>query len=271
MEAPGLSRQGAVYSYTVAAALLVAPRMKNLLESLFTEKHRLTARRRALGVLHELCERHERLNLFVEGASREMPSILLEVDEHEASVVFDIPPDVEGVAWDGESTLLAMARYEGVYVGFALEGIERAPWNDSTALRAALPEQVYYLQRRQYFRVPVGSSDVGEVLLVRQGAGAVSGRCHDISAGGMRVLVSPVEGDFPLRAGEQVPELRFELRGVALQTAARIQHVDEPMTLSSGKVLLPLGLEFLGKSFSFDQTVVRYVQQRDRDLLSGRP
>ena len=245
--------------------------MKHLLENLFSERHRLTARRRAMAVLHEVCRNHERLNLFADGAPREMPSILLDVDEDGGTVVFDIPPQVEGVEWDQSDPVLAVARYEGVFVGFELDDIEPVSWNGAQALQAALPPRVYYLQRRQYFRVPVGSSDVGAVLLVRQGAGAVSGRCHDISAGGMRVLVSPVEGDFPLRAGEQVPELRFELRGVALQTAARIQHVDEPMTLSSGKVLLPLGLEFLGKSFSFDQTVVRYVQQRDRDLLSGRP
>ncbi|MDE2120458.1 MAG: flagellar brake protein [Betaproteobacteria bacterium] len=245
--------------------------MKNLLETLFSEKHRLTARRRALAVLHDICQRHERLNLFVDSAPRELPSILLEVDEDGAQVVFDVPPEVEGVSWDGRSPLLAVARYDGVYVGFSLDDIEGVAWNGATALRAGLPGQVYYLQRRQYFRVPVGSGDVSSVVLVRQGAAALSGRCHDLSAGGMRVLVTPVDGDFALRAGEQLPELRFELKGTPWQTAARIQHVDEPVVLPKGGTLVPLGIEFVDKSFAFDQALVRYVQQRDRDLLSGRP
>lgn len=245
--------------------------MKNLLENLFSEKHRLTARRRALAVLHDICQRHERLNLFVDSAPRELPSILLEVDEDGAQVVFDVPPEVEGVSWDGRSPLLAVARYDGVYVGFSLDDIERVAWNGATALRADLPDQVYYLQRRQYFRVPVGSGDVSSVVVVRQGAAALSGRCHDLSAGGMRVLVTPVDGDFALRAGEQLPELRFELKGTPWQTAGRIQHVDEPVVVPKGGILVPLGIEFVDKSFAFDQALVRYVQQRDRDLLSGRP
>ncbi len=244
--------------------------MKHLLESLFSEKHRLTARRRAMAVLHEICRNHERLNLFADGAPREMPSILLDVDEDAGTVVFDIPPEVEGVRWDQREPVLAVARFEGVFVGFELDDIEPVPWNDAQALQAALPPRVYYLQRRQYFRVPVGSGDISAVVLVRQGAAAVNGRCLDISAGGMRVLVSPVGGDFPLRAGELLQELRFQLKGTALQTAARIQHVDEPVQLPNGKSLVPLGLEFCEKTFAFDQAVVRYVQQRDRDLLSGR-
>lgn len=244
--------------------------MKTVLESLFTPRHRLTARKRALSVLHDIWRRHERLSLFTEAANRELPSILLEVDDDEGFMVFDIPPAVEGVAWDGRSALRALARYDGIYVGFELDDIDSVPWNGASALRAALPAQVYYLQRRQYFRVPVGSGDVGPVVLVRQGAAALTGRCHDLSAGGMRVLVTPVTGDFALRAGEQLPELRFELKGTPLRTAARIQHVDDLLVLPKGEALLPLGIEFVDKAFAFDQAVVRYVQQRDRDLLSGR-
>ena len=244
--------------------------MKQLIETLFTDQHRLTARRRALGVLHDLCKRRDRLSLYADGALRELPSILLEVDEDEQRLVFDIPPPVEGVAWDGREPLLALARHEGVHVGFVLEDIAPMEWNGARALRAELAQQVYYLQRRHYFRVPVGGGDVQAVVLVRQGAEPVSGRCHDLSAGGMRVLVPAVQGRFALRAGEMLPELRFELRGVALQTEARIRHVGEPVLLPDGKALLPLGLEFVDKSFAVDQALVRYVQQRDRDLLSGR-
>ena len=244
--------------------------MKHLLEDLFSERHRLTARRRAMLVLHEVCRNHERLNLFADGAPREMPSILLDVDEDAETVVFDIPPEVEGVQWDRSDPVLAVARYEGVFVGFELDDIETVPWNGTQVLRAALPPRVFYLQRRHYFRVPVATGDVSAVVLVRQGAAAINGRCHDISAGGMRVLVNPVAGDFALRAGERLQELRFQLRGTALQTAARIQHVDQPVQLPNGRSLVPLGLEFCDKSFAFDQAVVLYVQQRDRDLLSGR-
>ncbi|WP_297912252.1 flagellar brake protein [Thiomonas sp.] len=244
--------------------------MKHLLEDLFSERHRLTARRRAMAVLHEVCRNRERLNLFADGAPREMPSILLDVDEDAETVVFDIPPEVEGVQWDRSDPVLAVARYEGVFVGFELDDIETVPWNGTQVLRAALPPRVYYLQRRHYFRVPVATGDVSAVVLVRQGAAAINGRCHDISAGGMRVLVNPVAGDFALRAGERLQELRFQLRGTALQTAARIQHVDQPVQLPNGRSLVPLGLEFCDKSFAFDQAVVLYVQQRDRDLLSGR-
>ncbi len=244
--------------------------MHNLLEALFAEKHRLTARKRALSVLHDLCARRERIDLYPEGSVQPLPSILLEVDEEEELLLFDIPPPVEGAHWDGEQPLRVVSRHEGIQVGFELQEVERAHWNDRPALSAELPLRVYYLQRREYFRVPVGRGDVRSVLLVREGAAQLQGRCQDLSAGGMRVLVPPPQDGYALRPGENLSELRFELKGVELQTAASIRHVDEAVLLPNGQSLLPVGLAFTDKSFAFDQAIVRYVQQRDRDILGGR-
>ena len=244
--------------------------MKHLLDVLFTEKHRLTARRRALGVLHELSKRRERLNLFVEGASRELPSLLLEVDEDAGCVVFDIPPAVDGVAWDEHEPLLAIARHDGLFVGFALEEIERIDWNGAVALQAQLPPRVYNLQRRHHFRVPVGSGDVSAVVLVRQGAAALNGRCHDLSAGGMRLLAQPRPGEIPLREGELLASVEFSLQGTALQVPGRVQNLGEAVRRADGSLVVPIGVEFTQKSPGFESFVARYVQERDRTLLAGR-
>lgn len=245
--------------------------MKDIADKLFTAEHRLTTRRRAASVLREICEQHERVTMLPDGEEVDFASILLAVDEAENWIMLDVPVPAstpERIA--AMQPLMGLTRYGGVYVGFQIEGVEAADWRGGPALRARFPDHVYFLQRRQHYRVPVGAGDVGPVTLVRLGGASVEGRCHDLSTGGMRMVARPALGGFPLRDGEHLAEVRFELKGVALATQARVQHIEEPVRMADGSLLLPIGVEFAQVSPMFQQTVARYVQERDREMLAGR-
>jgi c-di-GMP-binding flagellar brake protein YcgR len=245
--------------------------MKDIAAQIFSDEHRLTTRKRAAAVLREICEQHERVNLLPNGSARDMGSILLGVDEAEDWIMLDMPmPEVGLVELAGMEPLMGVARYAGVYVGFQVEALEMVDWRRAPALKARFPAHVYFLQRRQYYRVQVRPEDLGTVQLVRLGAATIEGRCHDLSAGGMRMLARPPQGDFPLRDGEHLAEVQFELKGTPLKVQGRIQHIEEPLQLADGSALLPIGVEFTQKPPNFEQTVARYVQERDRELLAGR-
>ncbi len=245
--------------------------MKEIAEQIFSDEHRLTTRKRAALVLREICEQHERVALLPDGAERDLSSILIAVDETEDWIVLDMPmPSVDPAALLAMQPLMGVVRYAGIYVGFQTDALAVIDWRGAPALKSRFPSHVYFLQRRQYYRVPVGADDVGPVSLLRLGAAEVIGRCHDLSGGGMRLLAQPGHGEFPLRDGEVLASVQFTLKGVELQAQGRVQHLDEPVRRVDGSVVVPIGVEFTKKSAVFDATVSRYVQGRDREMLAGR-
>jgi c-di-GMP-binding flagellar brake protein YcgR len=245
--------------------------MKAIAEQIFSNEHRLTTRKRAAAVLREICEQHERVALLPDGAERELSSILIALDEAEDWIVLDMPvPPIEPDALLAMQPLMGVVRYAGIYVGFQTDALTLIDWRGAPALKSRFPRHVYFLQRRQFYRVPVGADDVGPVALLRLGAAEVVGRCHDLSAGGMRLLAQPVLGEFPLRDGEVLASVQFTLKGVELQAQGRVQHLDEPVRRADGSVMLPIGVEFTQRSIAFEATVSRYVQARDREMLAGR-
>ena len=245
--------------------------MKDIADEIFSNEHRLTTRKRAASLLREICEQHERVTLLPDGASHDLGSILLAVDEAEDWMVLDMPaPAVEPRALLAMQPLMAVVRFGGVYVGFQTDALQTIDWRGAPALKSRFPKHVYFLQRRQYFRVPVGAGDVGTVSLLRLGEPVIAGVCHDLSAGGMRLLAQPRPGEIPLREGELLASVEFSLQGTALQVPGRVQNLGEAVRRADGSLVVPIGVEFTQKSPGFESFVARYVQERDRTLLAGR-
>ncbi len=245
--------------------------MKSITDEIFSHENRLTTRKRAATVLRDICEQHERVTLLPDGTTRDLSSILLAVDEAEDWMVLDMPaPPVDPQELLAMQPLMGVVRYGGIYVGFQTESLQTIAWRGAPALKSRFPQHVYFLQRRQYFRVPVGVGDVGPVSLLRLGEPLVQGACHDLSAGGMRLLAQPRAGEFPLREGELLASVEFSLQGTELRVPGRVQHLDEAVRRADGSVVLPIGVEFMQKSPAFESFVARYVQERDRAMLSGR-
>ncbi len=245
--------------------------MKDIADEIFSNEHRLTTRKRAASLLRDICEQHERVTLLPDGTAQDLGSILLAVDEAEDWMVLDMPvPALDLQALLAMQPLMGVVRYGGVYVGFQTEALQAISWRGSPALRSRFPQHVYFLQRRHYFRVPVGAGDVGTVSLLRLGEPLVEGTCHDLSAGGMRLLAQPRAGEFPLREGELLAGVEFSLKGTDLRVPGRVQHVDEAVRRADGSMMLPVGVEFTQKSPAFESFVARYVQERDRAMLAGR-
>lgn len=245
--------------------------MRNVAEQIFSSQHKLTTRKRAAAVLRDICEQHEQVALLPNGFSLEMSTILIAVDEAEDWILLDMPiPECSMDELQAMCPLMALARYAGVRVGFQLDAVTRVDWSSGPALKARFPSQVYFQQRRSYFRVQVGPDDVRGVRLIRLGAAPLEGRCHDLSAGGMRLLARPVLGDFPLREGENLVEIQFELRGSVLKVQGRVQHLGDAVRMADGSTMLPIGVEFGHRTPAFEQQVTRYVQERDRELLAAR-
>ncbi len=244
--------------------------MKDIAEQVFQGEHRLTTRERAVQVLRSLCEQHELLAVMPNGQSEEYSSMVLEVDAEGGHLILDVFSPRRAVAeLQEDEPFLCVARFRGIYVGFQVDRLQTVDWRDGLAYRVAFPGSTYYLQRRQFYRVPTDPRDIGPVTLQRKGAAALQGMAHDISAGGMRVLV-PEPRDFDLHEEEVLESVDFCLKGQSVILAAEVQHLGAPLQTRGGVTLIPLGLSFVAPPAAAEKALMNYVQQRDRELLAAR-
>lgn len=244
--------------------------MKDVVEQIFQTQHRLTSRERAGHILRSLCAQHELLAVMPNGEGEEYGSMILEVDADGSHLILDVFTPARPLAHllDGEP-FLCVARFRGIHVGFQVSELHVLDWRGAQAYRVNFPGSIYYLQRRQFYRVPTDPRDIGAVTLRRKGAAALQGMVHDISAGGMGVLVAE-PGDFDLHEGEILESVEFFLQGQAIALAATVEHVGAPLHAPGGVDLVSLGLSFAAPPPAMEKLLLSYVQKRDRELLASR-
>jgi len=226
---------------------------------LFEDRYALSSQVKAQHVLEELRSSHAFCTLWFDGRDRSFSTILLE--RRDDALLVDLPIGFDGrAAPGGEVTLLA--RLDGVVTGCrtSLREIQ------DDGLLLAVPEKVYQLQRRQLYRVPPAVQDPREVQIVRDGAQPLAATLQDISAGGLRVLAARPE-DYPFQAGERLPRLTFRLRDSDELVAAAVVRFAEQQAGHPGGVVLGLELQELGTAIR--ETIARYVQTRDREILKS--
>lgn len=243
--------------------------MRHIIRELFRDEYKITTVKHAHRILSEIQRRRERISLRMNGSDAEYESIILDIDDKAGTMVIDAPSPrtSPSESWT-QGKLICIVHHNGIYVGFELNKAEAISWHADAALKVRKPSPVYFLQRRQSFRVVVAPGDVKDLYIVRDGEAAVRAECHDLSVGGMRALVQIGRDAIPFFCNESVPEVHFRLRGDPITVSATITHVGSPIQGKTGRGLIPLGIEFRDKPPLFEQRVGRYVQERDRALLA---
>ena len=232
----------------------------------FKEEFRLNSDAHADLVLQRMQRDRETLVVIPGGHGEEYRSLVLEVNRREGWLIIDeLQPDLGNRRLEEGLPFFAIGRAEKIYAGFQGELLERLPWQGYGALRIAFPRAVFYLQRREFFRVPVSLGDVGAVELVRRGAAALPASCLDISASGMRVTL-PLDENTAPHVGERLQAVRFTLQEKYMELAAEVRYVEAPGRLPQRR-LRQIGLRFLEVPPRLGERILQYVQRRDRELL----
>lgn len=241
--------------------------MKDVSAKLFREEYQVNSEQQADHVLHKLIERHEQLAVLPHDRAEEFTSALLAANRAKHWLIIDeLVPAAGNLRLAHGAPFFSIGRYEGVFVGFQSRLLERIDFEGYGALRIAYPEQFYYLQRRNFFRVTVAPGDIGTVELQRRGAKPLYGQCHDISVNGMRLLV-PAALDYALTSGEYVPLVRFSLEDIELAVEAEVRYVGTLRDTRARQPMRQVGIQFLNMAPGFEQRLQSYVQRRDRELL----
>ncbi len=217
-----------------------------------------------LGVLRDMQD--AAVSIRIQWPQGQMVSTLLAVSHTE--IILDYGSQSAENASAGEAVSLSVdAEMQGGKVSFTLDGVKPITYEQKPAFSAPLPKRLWFMQRRQYFRIntPGWPLYYGEVALASQPP--LRFRLCDLSLGGVgavadsRVPESIKPGarlhDVELHLGEW-GTFRFD---VELMAISEHQHLDKQLeTVHQQR----LSMRFLGLTPNIERELQRIIFSLER-------
>lgn len=233
------------------------------------EKYLLRNRRQIRGLLQSLIQQRSLVTAHVGGRDQSFPTAVLELDddENEAWLILDgSPHEASNRAAEDAGHLLCFAQLDRVRVRFRIEHHVRVDSGSHVAFRAPLPDTLYYLQRREHYRLETPITDSPHCLIRFEHADGQKSelelRVIDISGGGLAISLSSgmpllevnrTYWDCLLRLPEQDPI------PVPLTVCSQFKQ-----TLPSGLESVRVGLQFADLPRGAGEAIQRYIFRVDR-------
>lgn len=220
-----------------------------------------------------LAEKRSLLSVFLPGGTT-FVSAVLDVADDGSWLILDRSPDeaLNDRAARAEG-LTCVTRLDGIRIQFDLEGLDRFPYDGFEALRAAMPEVLLRLQRRECYRLPVPiSNPVSCRITVTSPTGeqkTTELRVLDISAGGLALVIEPDQ--FELHAGASFDNCQlvlpdFEPAAVKLKLRNQFK-----LETRSGAINTRAGCEFIDLPAKVATNLQRYIFKVERDRRTLQP
>lgn len=219
-------------------------------------------------LLQALIEQRSNITAHLAGRDRSFPTALLEAGQDQDWILLDGSHDeASNNAAEQASHLLCFAQLNHVGLRFRVERIERLDRGGRVAFRAPLPVNLYYLQRREFYRLetPITQSPTCKLPIPGdpdEEPCKLEFRVLDISAGGMAIAMAV---DMPLLA----------LRRTYLDCVLTLP--DQPpiclsltvcsqlrQTMPGGTEYIRVGMQFGALPRGADTSIQRYIFRVDR-------
>ena len=169
------------------------------------------------------------------------------------------------------SKLVLIATHDRVKIQFALPGLKAVSFGGRPAFRAALPERLLRLQRREYYRLVAPIAQPLKCALTMTGGDGArrtyEAQIVDIGAGGI-ALMPPRGVEFSV--GDTFESCRLELPGFgAVDAGLEVRNVFQ-VTLRNGMRVKRCGCQFVGLRPAMQARVERYIMKIERDRKKRR-
>jgi c-di-GMP-binding flagellar brake protein YcgR len=195
-----------------------------------------------------------------DGTSWEVKPWVIDSARSAISMMFDgdkDDPKLQHVL--GSNQVTAVGAIDDVKIQFDVQGLVLVLGNMSSALRCALPREVYRFQRRETLRVRPFARSAPVARITHPGLPALL-RILDVSAGGCALLVP--EDVPPIEAGTVLRGVVLDLEvNVHVQTDLRVQRVSAQATCAAGN---KLGCQFLNPNSSSLRNLQHYIAQTQK-------
>lgn len=160
-------------------------------------------------LLQALADLRTTVSVRAGGNGRSFPSAVLEVDDDGLLLDGSPMPSVNQAAAEA-AYWLCFAHVERVQVRFRVERPQRGDREGCVAFRAALPQRLHHLQRREFYRLETPLAESPWCIFPDpEGGEPLRWRVVDISAGGIAVVL-PANGGV-LELQRRYPDCHLEM------------------------------------------------------------
>lgn len=217
-------------------------------------------------VLRALLEGGARITVYFNEGKDFLLTTLVALEEDAIVLDYGSSAEMNRRALQAEKFFCA-TQQERVRIQFILRGMRQVTVDGRPAFRAALPDSLLRLQRREFYRltVPIARPLRCIVPYTREdGSPAqIEVKVVDISGGGLAVM-SPPEG-IGFTAGAEFPNCRLELPEVGIVVATlQVRNIFE-VTLRNGSTVKRSGCQFTDLPGPMLTLVQRYIIKVERE------
>jgi c-di-GMP-binding flagellar brake protein YcgR len=237
-----------------------------LLEPADYSEYLLHGKSEILFVLRGLLASTDRITIYFNEGRDFFLSAVIAVDDDGLTLDYGSTQEINDRAIKADK-VFCITQHEKVRIQFLLHGLKKVDFQGRPAFRAALPESVLRLQRREYYRLttPIVNPLKCQipVKMADDSATTIAVNIVDISGGGIAIIVPPP--DVPFEADMRFPNCRIELPEVGMLVATLQVRSVFDVTLRSGARVKRAGCQFINLPGPMLTLVQRYIIKVERE------
>ena len=230
---------------------------------------KITEADRIIDHLSKLHQARALLTVTLAGSSKLFNSIIVNVNAANGRVTLDkLFPE------KGHELARKVGKFNihtflhGIEISFTGKLIKTAGSEQDVVYEIALPEKLFYRQRRAHYRVPVSVAQGIKVTLYNEQFEKSEGVLSNLSVGGIGVQFEGEDVNIPKEKGAQLPACEFVLpdkKVIKCPLELRFFYQDTAYNH------LRIGGRFLHLSQNEERGIQRYIMQLEREILKTRP
>lgn len=157
--------------------------------------------------------------------------------------------------------------YNGIKVSFTGAGLKKITHKGEAAFSMSIPKSLYWMQRREYYRVKSPLSKPSYCQLIIEGKKPVNLKLYDISLTGFAMLNVSKEISDLMVPGKKIAQSKLILSEAgegAISFEICAKYIINPDKLQK---IQKIGCKFINLTRSVEETIQRYMQQIQREDL----
>lgn len=176
------------------------------------EQFRLESPTEVLRILRDLIRDHQLVTAYFNDGREFILTTILHVDPEANHLVLDYGADEQmNRRLLERQRALFVTRHNQVRVQFSAEQIVRATYQSLPALVVPIPESLFRVQRREYFRLNAPMGHHLNLSFAAPDGSEINARIVDISVGGIGIIEPGEDEDCNWEAGTLIANCRIEL------------------------------------------------------------
>jgi c-di-GMP-binding flagellar brake protein YcgR len=238
-----------------------------LLEPTDHTQYLLRTKNEILFILRGLLASTDHVTIYFNDGQDFLLSAVIQIDDDGLTLDYGSNSEANARALAAER-LFCVTTHDKIRVQFTLRGLRKIDYQGRPAFRAALPESILRLQRREYYRLttPIAHPIKCQIPVMKEGglsSTIMEANVVDISGGGLAMMVPPVGLIFS--SGDVFENCRIELPDVGVViTTLEVRNVFD-VTLRTGSQVARAGCQFANLPGPMLTLIQRYIIKVERE------